>query len=143
VRNGVSREVALEALTIAPAKLLGLDSQVGSLAVGKLANLQILTGDPLAATTWVDTLVLEGQVVYERSKDQRLQFLFGEEADKAKKAAGPDGKEPAKDGKPTPKAEEKPAEGKPENKPAEGKQGEKPAGEQGKQSGGDAPREVR
>ena len=94
VRNGVPRQQALEALTIVPAKLLGLDAQIGSLAEGKLANLQILTGDPLQATSWVETVVLEGTVVYERSKDPRLQFLFGEEAEKAKKAAGPDGKEP-------------------------------------------------
>lgn len=144
VRNGVSRDQALEALTIAPAKLLGLDGQVGSLAVGKLANLQILTGDPLAATTWVETVVLEGQVVYERSKDQRLQFLFGEEVEKAKKAAEP---------KPAPKvgekAEEKPASAPAETKPSEQKADEaktgeqKTGGEQPKQSGGNAPHEVR
>ncbi len=76
VRNGVSREQALEALTIVPAKMIGLDEQVGSLSEGKLGNLQILTGDPLAATTWVHMVVLEGEIVYERSKDQRLQYLF-------------------------------------------------------------------
>ena len=76
VRNGVSREQALEALTIVPAKMIGLDEQVGSLSEGKLGNLQILTGDPLAATTWVHMVVLEGEIVYERSKDPRLQYLF-------------------------------------------------------------------
>ncbi|MFY9344236.1 MAG: amidohydrolase family protein [Planctomycetota bacterium] len=92
VRNGVDRQQALEALTIVPAKLLGLDDQLGSLGEGKLGNLQILTGDPLAATTWVETVVLEGEVVYERSKDPRLQYLFETEKERAKKAAGPDGK---------------------------------------------------
>jgi imidazolonepropionase-like amidohydrolase len=76
VRSGVDRRTALEALTIVPARLLGLEDQVGTIAPGKLANLQVLTGDPLQATTWVDTVVLEGQVVYERSKDPRLQYLF-------------------------------------------------------------------
>ena len=76
VRNGVSRKQALEALTIVPAKMIGLDEQVGSLSEGKLGNLQILTGDPLAATTWVHMVVLEGEIVYERSKDPRLQYLF-------------------------------------------------------------------
>jgi imidazolonepropionase-like amidohydrolase len=107
VRNGVPRERALEALTIVPAQLLGLQDQVGSLAEGKLGNLQILTGDPLQATTWVDTIVLEGEVVYERSKDPRLQYLFGAEKDKEKKAAGPDKTAPAK------------PEGKPETPPVE------------------------
>jgi imidazolonepropionase-like amidohydrolase len=91
VRNGIPRQQALEALTTVPAKLLGLDDQLGSLAVGKLGNLQILSGDPLQATSWVETVLLEGQVVYERSKDPRLQYLFGEEKDKTKKGAGPDG----------------------------------------------------
>jgi imidazolonepropionase-like amidohydrolase len=110
VRNGIPVQQALEALTIEPAKLLGLDAQVGSLAVGKLGNLQILTGDPLQATSWVETVVLDGQVVYERSKDPRLKFLFGDEADKAKKAAGPDGKSEAPAATPAKATtEEKPA----------------------------------
>jgi imidazolonepropionase-like amidohydrolase len=90
VRYGIPREQALAALTIVPAKLLGLDDQLGTLAVGKLGNLQILNGDPLQATTWVETVVLEGEVVYERSKDPRLQYLFGDEKNKAKKAGGPE-----------------------------------------------------
>src|SRR5678810_378881 len=72
VRNGIDRQKALEALTLVPAQLLGLQDQLGSLSEGKLGNLQILTGDPLQATTWVETVVLEGEVVYERSKDPRL-----------------------------------------------------------------------
>jgi imidazolonepropionase-like amidohydrolase len=101
VRHGIPAQQALEALTIGPAKLLSMQDQLGSLEVGKLGNVQILTGDPLQATSWVDTVVLDGQIVYERSKDPRLQFLFGDEANKAKKAAGPDGKtepQPSQDG---------------------------------------------
>ena len=82
VRNGVDRRLALEALTIVPARLLGLESQVGSLVEGKLGNVQILTGDPLQATSWVETVLLEGEVVYERSKDPRLQYLFATDAKK-------------------------------------------------------------
>ena len=76
IRNGLSRQQALEALTVVPAKMLGLEDQVGSLAEGKLGNVQILSGDPLQATSWVETVVLEGEVVYERSKDARLKYLF-------------------------------------------------------------------
>ncbi len=94
MRNGVDRQKAIEALTLVPAKMLGLDSQVGSLAEGKLGNLQILTGDPLAATSWVETVVLEGEIVYERKNDPRLQYLFAAEKDKEKKAAGPGKTEP-------------------------------------------------
>jgi hypothetical protein len=62
-----------------------MDDQVGSLSEGKLGNLQILTGDPLAATTWVEMVLLEGELVYERSKDPRLQYLF----EPAEEAAAP------------------------------------------------------
>jgi imidazolonepropionase-like amidohydrolase len=76
VRQGVDRNTAMAALTEIPARLLRLDDQLGALEAGKLGNLQVLSGDPLQATTWVETVVLEGQVVYERSKDSRLQFLL-------------------------------------------------------------------
>lgn len=130
VRNGIDRQKALEALTIVPAQLLGLQDQLGSLAEGKLGNLQILTGDPLQATSWVETVVLEGEVVYERAKDPRLQYLFGAEKDKAKKAGGPDAPE-------TPKAE--PQKGDAPKTEAPKAEPPKPAGGNG---GGNA-REVR
>lgn len=95
VRNGLTRQQALEALTIVPAKMIGLDDQVGSLAEGKLGNLQILTGDPLLATSWVDIVVLEGEIVYERSKDPRLKYLF----EAAEKAAKPQAPKPAEEKK--------------------------------------------
>lgn len=84
MRNGVDRATALQSLTTIPAKILGLDAELGSLEVGKRASLQILTGDPLAATTWVDAVLVDGELVYERSKDPRLQHLFGvsQETDK-------------------------------------------------------------
>ncbi|MEO0481370.1 MAG: amidohydrolase family protein [Planctomycetota bacterium] len=81
VRHGVGRDQALRSLTTRPAEILGLDDRIGSLAEGMTANVQILTGDPLSATTWVDTLVLDGEVVYRRSEDRRLKILFGENDD--------------------------------------------------------------
>jgi imidazolonepropionase-like amidohydrolase len=92
VRNGIPAKDAIEALTMVPARLLGLDDQIGSLSEGKLANLQILTGDPLLATTWVDTVLLEGEVVYERSKDPRLKYLFAP-AEAAATAPAPEKKD--------------------------------------------------
>lgn len=77
IRNGMDRKAALEAMTIVPARALGLQDQFGSIEEGKVANLQILTGDPLKATTWVDQVLLEGVVSYERSKDRRLQYVSG------------------------------------------------------------------
>jgi len=77
IRNGMDRKAALEAMTIVPAKVIGMQDQFGSIEEGKVANLQILTGDPLKSTTWVEQVLLEGVVSYERSKDRRLQYVSG------------------------------------------------------------------
>ncbi|MCA8948893.1 MAG: amidohydrolase family protein, partial [Planctomycetes bacterium] len=45
IRCGVPPEVALAALTTVPAKLLGIDSVLGTIAPGKLANLTVVDGD--------------------------------------------------------------------------------------------------
>jgi len=47
VRNGLSPVQALDAITIEPAKLLGIDQRVGSLASGKDADFVIWSTDPL------------------------------------------------------------------------------------------------
>jgi len=36
-----------------------------------------LTGDPLKNGTWVDTTIVNGEVVYERGKDEKLEMLLG------------------------------------------------------------------
>jgi imidazolonepropionase-like amidohydrolase len=76
VKYGTPVPEALEAITSRPAKLLGVDALVGAIAPGKDADLVILTGDPLKITTWVQTTVVRGQVVYERDKDRKLQHLL-------------------------------------------------------------------
>jgi imidazolonepropionase-like amidohydrolase len=78
IRHGIDRKTAIAAMTTVPAALLGLDQELGTVAEGKRAHLQILTGDPLQATTWVDKVVLDGEVVYERSKDNKLKLLLGD-----------------------------------------------------------------
>lgn len=77
VRSGIDRATALRSLTSVPADILGLDADLGSVAVGRAANLQILSGDPFQATSWVETVMIDGQTIYERANDQRLKLLFG------------------------------------------------------------------
>lgn len=80
VREGISRQDALMAVTLWPARAIGLGDRLGSIAPGKDGNLLILSGDPLSARTHVETVLLEGKVVYERAKDFRLRRLItGEE----------------------------------------------------------------
>lgn len=81
VRYGMPVDAALRALTLDAAELLGLADSVGSIEKGKDADLVILTGDPLSVSTWVDMTIIDGDVVYQRSEDERLQRLFEPEKD--------------------------------------------------------------
>jgi len=73
---GLTREQALTAVTLTPAKILGLEEHVGSLQVGRLGNVLLMSGDPLATTTWVEHVIVEGAHVYDRSKDPRNKILI-------------------------------------------------------------------
>jgi imidazolonepropionase-like amidohydrolase len=77
VRHGLARADALRAATLWPAEIAGLGRRLGSVEKGKDANLVILTGDPLDLQSWVDQVLVEGKVVYERSKDERLKRILG------------------------------------------------------------------
>jgi imidazolonepropionase-like amidohydrolase len=66
VRGGMDRERALEAVTLAGAKMLDLDKRVGSLDVGKDADFIILSGDPLSVYTKVLETWVEGEKVFDR-----------------------------------------------------------------------------
>lgn len=82
VKYGMPKQEALEALTILPAKFLGVDKFVGSIEKGKDADVVIMSGDPLRLGTWVETTIVDGKVVYQRDKDKQLQrLLTGEEID--------------------------------------------------------------
>jgi imidazolonepropionase-like amidohydrolase len=77
VRAGMSREKALEALTIAGAKMLDLDSRVGTLEVGKDADFILLSGDPLATATLVQETWVEGVRVFDRSNSEDRRYAEG------------------------------------------------------------------
>jgi imidazolonepropionase-like amidohydrolase len=77
VRAGMSRAKALEALTIAGARMLDLDERVGSLAVGKDADFVILDGDPLAARTRVLETWVEGHRVFDLADPEDRLWAVG------------------------------------------------------------------
>jgi len=76
VKHGMDRTEALKSITLYPAQLTGVDDRLGSIEAGKEANLVFLTGDPLDAQTWVDQVMIGGQIVYEKAKDVRLKKLL-------------------------------------------------------------------
>ncbi|HKD99636.1 MAG TPA: amidohydrolase family protein [Planctomycetota bacterium] len=70
VRAGMSREKALEAMTIAGAKMLELDSRIGTLEAGKDADLLVLSGDPLSVSTSILETWVEGKKVFDLAKPE-------------------------------------------------------------------------
>jgi imidazolonepropionase-like amidohydrolase len=77
VRAGMSREKALEAVTLAGAKILSLDQRVGSIEPGKDADLVVLSGDPLSYETHVLETWVEGQKVFDRSDPKDRLYATG------------------------------------------------------------------
>lgn len=61
---GMPDEAALQAVTINPAKILGIDNRVGSIDVGKDADLTVWTGNPLELTSKADRVFIDGKPVY-------------------------------------------------------------------------------
>jgi len=65
VKTGLKRDKALSALTLEPAKILGLEKSLGSIEKGKKASLIFVDGDPLDMSTRVQKVLVEGKTVYE------------------------------------------------------------------------------
>ncbi len=65
VKAGLDRQIARKAITINPAEMMAIDYRLGSLDVGKDANLLILSGDPLDVGTKIDKVMIEGKIVHE------------------------------------------------------------------------------
>ena len=67
VKYGMTPMQAIQSATIEAAKLLGQDKKLGSLAVGKVADLVVVSGNPLddiSALEHVEQVMKEGVIVY-------------------------------------------------------------------------------
>ena len=73
---GLDRQTAMNAVTITPAEILGMGTDVGSLAVGKHGNVVLFSGDPMSITSWVEHVIIEGREVYDRADDVRNTHLL-------------------------------------------------------------------
>jgi imidazolonepropionase-like amidohydrolase len=65
----VPEEDAMKMVTINPAKQLGIDNRVGSIDVGKDADLVIWTGHPLSTASRVETTFIDGEIFFDRQQD--------------------------------------------------------------------------
>ena len=69
---GLSREDALRAMTLWPAEILGVADHLGTIEVGKIANLFVTDGDPLEITSNVQRLIIAGREVSTDNKHRKL-----------------------------------------------------------------------
>lgn len=66
VANGMDRNAALRAITLTPAEIFGVADRIGSLDVGKDADIVIMTGHPFETASKVEQVLIQGKTVYER-----------------------------------------------------------------------------
>jgi len=67
VKEGLDRDTALQALTINPARITGIDDRLGTIEAGKDADLVIWSGDPLDVLSRVEHALIGGVQVYSYS----------------------------------------------------------------------------
>lgn len=80
VRGGLSRKAALAAMTVNPAKVLGIDRDLGTVERGKRANLVMVQGDILDSTSQVMATYIDGKAVdFEMPKKKDAKDLKPDE----------------------------------------------------------------
>ncbi|MGH7678711.1 MAG: amidohydrolase family protein, partial [Gemmatimonadaceae bacterium] len=67
VQSGMTREQALRSLTLTPAELFGVADRIGSIEVGKIANLTVVRGDLLDANGRVTQVFIDGRPIVVRA----------------------------------------------------------------------------
>jgi imidazolonepropionase-like amidohydrolase len=81
VHHGLPEEVALRAVTINPARMLGIDAWVGSIEPGKHADLAIWDGPPLEIRSKPEKVFVDGKMVFTKEdgflpwKDRPVKFI--------------------------------------------------------------------
>jgi imidazolonepropionase-like amidohydrolase len=112
--GGLTHDEALKLVTINPAIQLGIDKRVGSIDVGKDADLVIYNHDPLSAYAVAQKTIIDGRVLFDRDKDiagraalekEKQDLLAKEKKAEEKKA---DEKKPDATKKPETKPDDKP-----------------------------------
>lgn len=74
--GGASEEEALRMITLHAAWQLGVDGYVGSIDVGKQADLAIFNGHPFAPASRVEKTIIDGRVFFDRDQAPTLDRLI-------------------------------------------------------------------
>jgi imidazolonepropionase-like amidohydrolase len=75
IRGGLDEKDALKAITLWPAELLGISHRVGSIEEGKDADIIILDGNPFDYRTYVDYTLINGKILYDKSKSSFFKYI--------------------------------------------------------------------
>jgi len=138
VRGGLSDQAALEAMTIVPARVLGVDHRVGTLEVGKDCDAILTDGDLLHYQTFVQYTVVDGKLVYDKEKELYYAHIRPRPKKPVPEAAAPAPEEEKPEGEKTKDEaadEEKKDEAKDEDEGGE-KEEKKDEGEKKEEGGG-------
>jgi imidazolonepropionase-like amidohydrolase len=76
VAYGLPKDAALTALTIWPAEIFGADKDIGTVAVGKLANFVITTGDPMDMRSQIVDVFIKGRMAPDDDRHHRLYAKY-------------------------------------------------------------------
>ena len=71
------RDEALKAITLYPARFLGLGAELGSIEAGKRGDIVVFSGDPLDFSSWIEEVYIDGILAYDKDRDTRLAELMG------------------------------------------------------------------
>lgn len=71
--GGLTEVQALKLVTLNPAKMLHIDDKVGSIKVGKVADLVLWTGNPLSIYAKVSKTIIDGQIYFDTDEDAKLR----------------------------------------------------------------------
>ena len=72
--GGMTEEDALKMVTLNPAKLLHIDNRVGSVKVGKDADLVLWSDNPLSIYAKVEKTIIDGHIYYDSQEDAKLRL---------------------------------------------------------------------
>jgi len=75
---GLPKDVALKAITIFPAEIFGVADKIGSLEVGKIANVIVTDGDPLEVRTNIKRVFIAGEDISMESNQTLLYKKFSQ-----------------------------------------------------------------
>jgi imidazolonepropionase-like amidohydrolase len=75
VRGGLSRQAALESITLGAARILGVGHRVGSLSEGKDCDFIVTDGDVLHYKTLVHYTVVNGKLAYDKSEESLFSHI--------------------------------------------------------------------